>query len=92
MAYSKWTTRRDIKSGYKFSVETPNDPQINTLKQTVSKYNKDVDSGIYLDIKKRVRLMGRGPRKIYETKPGQYQSYLPYKFAKYFDVYVHDKV
>jgi len=85
MAYSKWTTRRDITSGYKFSVETPNDPQIDILKQTVSEYNKNVD------IKKRVRLMGRGPRKIYETKPGQYQSYLPYKFAKYFDVYIHDK-
>ena len=85
MAYSKWTTRRDIRSGYKFSVETPNDPQIDILKQTVSEYNKDVDK------KKRVRLMGRGPRKIYETKPNQYQSYLPYKFAKYFDVYIHDK-
>jgi hypothetical protein len=85
MAYSKWTTRRDITSGYKFSVETPNDPQIDILKQTVSEYNKNVD------MKKRVRLMGRGPRKIYETKPGQYQSYLPYKFAKYFDVYIHDK-
>lgn len=88
---------------YKFSVYSKSDPDFVALKQLVKANNERCRdyarrSGRVDDYFKlqRIRLMARGPRKIWSIQDynckGAYQSYLPHKYAEYFDVYVDEDV
>lgn len=88
---------------YKFSVYDKNDPDLIALQEMVKDHNKrnrdyvralgKVTDDINIQ---RIRLMARGPRKIWSLQDRNcayaYQSYLPHKYAEYFDVYVDEDV
>lgn len=88
---------------YIFSVYTKDDPDLIALKKRVAENNKFIrtfarrhknvrDSIVF----KKVRLMARGPRRIWAKQDFQYSRFgtypqydasLPHKYAEYFDVY-----
>ena len=86
---------------YKFSIYSKSDPDFVALRKLVKANNERCReyarrSGKVDDYFKlhRIRLMARGPRKIWSLQDynckGAYQSYLPHKYAEYFDVYVDE--
>lgn len=86
---------------YKFSIYNKSDPDFVALRQLVKKNNMRCRddarrSGRVNDYVKlqRIRLMARGPRKIWSLQDyncaDAYHSYLPHKYAEYFDVYVDE--
>lgn len=88
---------------YKFSVYNKNDPDLIALQEMVKDHNKRnrdyvrTVGKVTRDINiQRVRLMARGPRKIWSLQDYNstraYQAYLPHKYAEYFDVYVDEDV
>jgi hypothetical protein len=89
---------------YRFSVYTKDDKDLIALKERVKKNNELVRTRsrkhgfVYGEIL-RIRLMSRGPRRIWAKQDfdhpsyysgtfGQYDAYLPHRYAEYFDVYV----
>ena len=86
---------------YRFSVTSKDDPMLLALKEDISRHNKEIRARLREDNRKadndpynsilRVRLMARGPRAMYAKLDGRYarayDSFIPHKYAKYFDVY-----
>lgn len=92
MSYIKNIGNRSTNGSYKFSVDTLDDVDLQELRKSIAKHNEEArtiarkynrsDCNLL-----RVTIMGRGPRKHGKYN---YQSYLPQRFAQYFDVYVNE--
>ena len=88
---------------YVFSIKSKDDPMFLALKENLKRHNKDVRARLrsedrqpdgrypYMSLM-RARVMSRGPRAIYSNLDHghsyAYDSFLPHKYASYFDVYV----
>lgn len=111
MAFIKSSNNRSTLN-YRFSVYTKDDKDLKALQNQIAEHNKNVrrfakkfgtTKHAWLSQKlMRIRVMGRGPRKIWSLQDyphnkrgSSYDSYLPQKYAEYFDVYVcedHDQM
>lgn len=102
MAFIKSSNNRSTLN-YRFSVYTKDDKDLKALRKQIAEHNKAVrfyakkyGTTANLTLKlMRIRLMGRGPRKIWSLQDypnnkygSSYDSYLPQKYAEYFDVYL----
>ena len=87
---------------YQFTIESLDDPALEELRVECRRNNKAMralarQTGMeyYADNLRRVRVMPRGPRKVhaiadypYSTLGRSYDSYLPMRYGKRFDVYI----
>lgn len=111
MAFIKSSNNRSTLN-YRFSVYTKDDKDLKALRNQIAEHNKNVrhfarkfgttKHGWLRQKLMRIRVMGRGPRKIWSLQDyphnkrgSSYDAYLPQKYAEYFDVYVcedHDQM
>ena len=97
-----WYESRLRTPAYQFTVTSLDDPELAALRKETKRHNKamrdlarQTGQEYYADNLRRVRVMPRGPRKVHasadyphHTRGGAYDSYLPLRYGKRFDIYI----